>query len=215
VKRIRNVIFDLDGTLVDSSDGVVESVNYSLRQIGAPEQRPEVIKPYIGYSLDKMYPAFTDAPLVELVGHFRIKAAEVMVDCTTGLPGADETLHTLHDAGYNLAIATTKIQQHLQGIIHKFGWADIIAATVGADDVSREKPDPEAIRLALKRLGAGSASSVMVGDTVNDVLAAKGAGLNVIAIASPFEQRDVVIGARPDHFIGSIRDLPDLLKSRM
>lgn len=211
MNRIRNVIFDLDGTLVDSSDGVVESVNYSLRQVGAPEQRPETIKPYIGYSLDKMYPAFTDAPLVELVSHFRIRAAEIMVDLTTSLPGADETLHVLNSAGYRLAIATTKIQQHLQGIISKFGWSEIIAVTVGADDVGREKPDPEAVYLALKRLDADPDSSVMVGDTINDVLAAKAAGLKVIAVASPFEHRDVVLAAGPDHLIGSIRDLPELL----
>lgn len=211
--RISNLIFDLDGTLVDSSAGVIESVNYSLRQVGAPEQQPSVIKPYIGYSLDKMYPAFTDAPLVELVAHFRIRAAEVMVDMTSSLPGADETLHALHSDGCRLAIATTKIQQHLQGIIRKFNWTDIIEATVGADDVSREKPDPEAVYLALKRLEADAGSSVMVGDTINDVLAAKSAGLNVIAIASPFEQREVVMAAGPNHFLGSIRELPGLLKN--
>ncbi len=210
---IGNVIFDLDGTLVDSSDGVVESVNYSLRQVGAPEQRPEAIRPYIGYSLDKMYPAFTAAPLAEVIGHFRMRAAEIMVDSTTCLPGADETLRRLHSDGYKLAIATTKIQQHLQGIIRKFGWSNIIKATVGADDVSREKPDPEAIHLALRRLDADGGSSVMVGDTVNDVLAAKAAGLTAIATASPFEHHDVVVAARPDHFIGSIRELPGLLNS--
>ena len=87
---VKNLIFDLDGTLIDSSDGVVQAVNYSLRQMGEAEQPADVIKKYIGYPLSTMYPDFTDAPMRELYAHFQVKAAETVVSSTIVLPGVEE-----------------------------------------------------------------------------------------------------------------------------
>ncbi len=209
--NIKNLIFDLDGTLIDSSQGLVEAVNYSLRQMRQPEQQPEVIKTFIGYPLEEMYPHFTEAPLEELYAHFRVKAAETIVASTVILPGVAQTLRTLDGRGYRMAIATTKIKANVNGILQKLGWQRLFQATAAGDEVERVKPDPSILRLTLKRLGADPSETIVVGDTINDVLAARRVPMKVVAVASPFEDQKKVIAAGPDFFIKSITELLDLL----
>jgi HAD superfamily hydrolase (TIGR01509 family) len=211
VKAIRNIIFDLDGTLIDSSRGVVAAVNYSLRMMGETEQRPEAIKPFIGYSLEKMYPHFTTAPYGELVRHFRVKAAETVVASAVLLPEVESLLAGLCDRGYRMAIATTKVRAHIDGIIEKFGWQSVFQASVGADDVVRVKPDPAAFRLALDRLRAKPEDSLVVGDTVNDVYAAKAIPLRVAAVVSPYGGSDDLAASLPDFLLDSVGKLTEVL----
>ena len=208
---IKNLIFDLDGTLIDSSPGVVEAVNYSLRQMGQPEQEPEVIKTFIGYPLEKMYPQFTDAPLEELYAHFRAKAAETIVSSTEILPGVTQTLRRLEERGYRMAIATTKIKANVNGILEKLGWQKIFHVATAGDEVEKVKPDPAIFRLTLERLNAESHETMVVGDTVNDVLAARAVPMKVVAVASPYGGRRRVAAVGPDFFIESITELEDLL----
>ena len=208
---IHNLIFDLDGTLIDSSDGVVEAVNYSLQQVGQPQQSPEAIKPFIGYPLETMYPHFTDAPLDKLLEHFRVKAVETIVVSTSPLAGVEEVLSLLQAEGFKMAIATTKIRMHIDGILAKLGWELTFSATVAGDEVSRVKPDPEALELALMRLHARADETLMIGDTINDVLAARAVPMKVVAVASPYGMKNDLVKSEADHHIKSVADLPGLL----
>jgi phosphoglycolate phosphatase len=207
----KHLIFDLDGTLIDSSDGVVEAVNYSLTQMGEKPQPPEVIKPYIGFPLEEMYPNFTDAPYKELYAHFTVRAAETVVASTTALPHVEEVLIRLHKNNLKLAIGTTKIKRHVDGIIAKLGWNDYFDVLVGGDEAVRFKPDPAVFQIALKRLNAAPVDTMVVGDTINDVLAAKAVPMAVTAVASPYGNSDSLVASQPDHFIQDIRELPELL----
>lgn len=208
-----SIIFDLDGTLIDSSDGVVEAVNYSLRKVGSPEQPAEVIKPYIGFPLSTMYPRFSKIPVDELYRHFKDKAASSVVEATQPLPGAEDVLELLYQRGLKLAIGTTKIIRHVDEIITKLGWGKYFAALVGGDQVARVKPEPDAFHLALERMGSKADATVVVGDTINDVLAARKVPLKVIAVSSPYGGRNDLIASRPDLFVESITDIPELIKT--
>ncbi len=205
------VILDLDGTLIDSSPGVVEAVNYSLCQMGEPPQPPDAIKAFIGFPLSQMYSNFTAAPVAELYRHFRVKAEKAVVASTTALPGAEETLRRLKEDGYRLAIATTKVRCNVDGILGKLGWRDYFDTTVTGDEVPRVKPDPAAFRLALRQMSMKAFEALAVGDTINDVLAAQAVPMRVIALASPYGGREKVLAAAPDSFIESIAELPGLL----
>ncbi len=211
MSKIRNIIFDLDGTLIDSSDGVVEAVNYSLAKMGEPAQPPEVIKPYIGFPLSTMYPNFTDAPLKELYQHFQVKAAETVVSSTVVLPGVLEILDQLEKQSFNLAIASTKIRPHIKGIINKFQWQNIFKIYSGGDEVKRVKPDPSIFRMTLERMNADIEDSIIVGDTINDVLAAQAVPMTVVAVKSPYGESDELQQTKPDYYIDSISKLPGLL----
>ena len=213
MKHRGNIIFDLDGTLIDSSDGVVAAVNYSLRMMNQPAQPPEIIKAFIGYPLSQMYTHFTDIPMEELYHHFQNKAKETIVASTTVLPGVSEILRRLYDEGYHLAIASTKIRPHIEGIMEKFEWTSLFSAYAGGNEVSRVKPDPEIFRLTLQRLSATPGESIVLGDTINDILAAKAVPITVVAVASPYGGKEKVQQAKPDYFIENISELPNLLTS--
>lgn len=211
MSHIKNIIFDLDGTLIDSSDGVVEAVNYSLKMMNEPIQPSGKIKTFIGYPLSEMYPHFSKKPVKELYKHFQVKAAETVVSSTVMLPNVEIVLTTLSDNNYRFAIATTKIKKHVEGIIEKFGWQKIFHSYAGGDEVNNVKPAPDIFKLILERMDAEIEETVVVGDTENDIIAAQTLSLPTIGVKSPYDNSDKVKSLKPDYFIDSIKELPETL----
>jgi len=204
--NIRNIIFDLDGTLIDSSAGVIESTNYALTESGQPARSPEEIKRFIGHPLEEMFGSFTDAPMEKLIEKFHEKARQTMVNSAKALPGTEEVVKLLYQARYHLAVATTKYLIHTKGIIAKMGWSRYFEATASGDEVPHVKPAPDLVLLAMDRLGASPETTIMIGDTVNDIEAARGAGIPVIAIRSPFGD-DQLRDHRPNLLLPRFSDL--------
>lgn len=213
MKKIRYLIFDLDGTLIDSSEGIVDAVNYSLRMMAQPEQPSERIKKYIGYPLSQMYADFTDIPSSELYRHFRVRANRSVVESSELLPGVEATLKRLQQQGYKMAIATTKVRCNLDAIIAMFDWDQLFDVTLGGDEVPRIKPEPDIFRMAIEQLGAGPDEALVIGDTTNDILAAQAVPMPVVAVKSPYESPAKVLALTPDHFMESITQLPELLRN--
>ena len=207
----KNLIFDLDGTLIDSSDGVVEAVNYSLKQMGEPPQSPEAIKPFIGYPLEEMYPHLTDASIDDLLVHFQIRAAQTVISSSRVLPGVEDTIRELRSRGYRMAIATTKIKLHVTGILEKFDLLQFFETTACGDEVERVKPDPAILHLVLRRMNVRASETMMIGDTINDVLAAKAVPMTVTAVVSLYGGRQKLQASQPDHFIERLTDLSGIL----
>ncbi|MBK7143549.1 MAG: HAD-IA family hydrolase [bacterium] len=205
---IRSLIFDLDGTLIDSSDGVVDAVNFAFRQMGLPEHSADVIKPYIGYPLMEMYADLTDAPAGQFYHHFQTRAITSVVDSSVILPEVSDALTELRARGFHMAIATTKIRVHVDAIVQKFGWSDIFDASVAGNEVREVKPNAEAIHLAMQRLNAIASSTLVIGDTENDILAAQGVPTRVVAVKSPYGGDEKLTRLKPDFFI---QRLPELL----
>ncbi len=208
---IKNLIFDLDGTLIDSSDCVVDAVNYSLRQMGQAEQPTAAIKRYIGFSLETMYQAFTEAPIAELCRHFQVRVAETVEANTIVLEGAELVLQELQERGYRMAIATTKIKRNVRVIVDKFGWERFFDAAAAGDEVAHVKPDPAVLLLALNRLKARAEETLVVGDTVNDILAARAVPMKVAAVSSPYRDSREIRMLEPDYYIESISRLTGIL----
>lgn len=212
MRQIHNIIFDLDGTLIDSSEGVVEAVNYSLTQVGEPVQSPEIIKSYIGFPLSTMYPNFTNQPLDVLYSHFQDKAKDTVVQSTVMLPGVQDMLDNLATVGYTLAIASTKIRKHITGVIEKLQWEKYFHSYCGGDEVKIVKPAPDIFKLAMERLQSNTSNSIVVGDTINDIHAAQAISLPVIAVHSPYGNKKEVEESKPDYIIDSIHQLAPLLQ---
>lgn len=188
---VRNIIFDLDGTLIDSSPGVIEATNYALTRLGQKTRSAAEIIPFIGHPLEEMFAAFCAAPIAVLSAAFQERAVTAVVGSARALPGVIALLPRFHAAGYRLAIATTKYAVHTEGIVKKLGWTAYFSALASGDEVAHVKPAPDIIELALRRLGAKRTETVVVGDTVNDIMAARSAGVMVIAIKSPFGNGDL------------------------
>jgi HAD superfamily hydrolase (TIGR01509 family) len=207
----KNIIFDLDGTLIDSSDGVVEAVNYSLSEMGDQIRSPEEIKKFIGYPLSQMYPLFSNNPIKELYAHFQEKAKSTIVSTTTSLPGVESVLEYLINEKYNLSIASTKIRIHIDGIIEKLNWNKYFVIWCGGNEVTKVKPDPEIFLLTLEKMNANKDDTIVVGDTINDIYAAQKCGLKVIAVSSPYGGDRILKDAKPDYFIESFEQLIEIV----
>jgi len=205
--NIRHIIFDLDGVLIDSSEGVIAATNFALESMNEAPRRPDEIRSFIGYPLDKMFGAFSDGSYTEFWKLFQQRAKETVVDSTHSLDGADEVLHELSRRGYILGLGTTKISPHIKKILHKMNWTDLFTATLGSDQVSRVKPDPEVFDRVRSLIGGHPDNTVVVGDTVNDIYAARGASLRSIGVKSPFGGLDRLEESHPDLLIEHIKEL--------
>jgi HAD superfamily hydrolase (TIGR01509 family) len=211
--KTTHIIFDLDGTLIDSSHGVIEAVNYAFTCLGGKPPSHEIIKASIGYPLEQLFRETTDLPVAELYRHFQIRAADSVVDAAVALEGVGETLEKLKQRGYTMAIATTKIRIHLDRIERKLGWQGMFSAKVGANDVRNVKPSPEAFLLAMELMQTTPAVSLVVGDTVNDIAAAQAIPVRVVAVESPYGGMARVRALRPDHVIAGLPDLLQILEN--
>ncbi len=207
----KTIIFDLDGTLIDSSDGIVEAFNYAMTQNGLKSQpRDEIVK-LIGFPLDYMFGQYTNSNSESLKIHFQTRAVQVVVNSTNPLDGADETVVSLFDSGYKLGIATTKIRSHINGILNKLGWEKYFCKVLGGDEVTMVKPDPEMFSSLMALMKADPVNTVIIGDTVNDILPAKQLSVRSVAVKSPYGDSKEVMSLNPDFFIEEIAHLPQIL----
>ncbi|HVP06341.1 MAG TPA: HAD-IA family hydrolase, partial [Candidatus Acidoferrum sp.] len=187
------------------------AVNYALVQMKQRPQPSERIKQYIGFPLERAFHDFTDVPYAELYRHFQVKAASTVVSSSRLLDGVAPTLAELKARGYRMSIATTKIKAHVDGIIAKFGWQNVFELAVGGNEVPRVKPDPAQFAYVIEKLGAKAKETLVVGDTVNDVLAAKGVPVPVAAVSSPYGGTKDTLALNPDYAIDSLPELVALL----
>ena len=199
--RINTLLFDLDGTLIDSSEGVIGCFYYVFDRIGVPRPDPAALKATIGYPLEEAFSRFTDHDPGRCCELFQIRAREILVDSAVLLDGVRETLCHLGGHGYVLGVATTERSEHVAGILERLGVAQLFTAWSGSDEVQRVKPDPEILSLTLRKLGRPADCAAYVGDTPLDILAARSAGLLSIAVLGGTGSAEELKAAGPDALI--------------
>ncbi|MCP4704595.1 MAG: HAD-IA family hydrolase [candidate division Zixibacteria bacterium] len=211
-KHRKNLIFDLDGTLIDSSEGVVISTNYALQSMGETIRTPDEIKKFIGFPLEEMFNSFSNKSYHKFWKYFQEKAEEAVAGSTVPIEQAGEVLKELYNRGYRIGIGTTKIRIHIRKILAKLNWDKYIIGYIGADDVTNVKPAPDAFIKTMELLDADSSNSVVIGDTINDIIAAKSAGIPTIAVKSIFGGDGELKESDPDRLIDNLEELLDIFK---
>lgn len=211
-KNISALIFDLDGTLIDSSEAIVECFEFALRQTGHSPGDPQLIRRNIGTSLERMFSLFTNGDTTQLVRLYRERYGQVFLEKTYLLPGVMETLDTLSERGYRLGVATTKPRYFAEPILENLGIRRFFGTVAGGEEVARLKPAPDLLQLALSRLGAPGDETFYVGDHPVDVEAARSAGLDVICVATGFWTREELEKQNPAAVISNLSELPALLR---
>ncbi|MFO7639082.1 MAG: HAD-IA family hydrolase [bacterium] len=210
--RFDGVLFDLDGTLVDSARDLLNSVRFALAQVD-PREPPdedtilmevgkplEVILRELGYPHDE-----ADARL--FADSYRRHFAEHCTDSSKPFPYVPEVLGMLREAGAKLAVVTTKHQQQAEMTVERLGLADRFEHIRGWAEGRRHKPDPEPFLAAAAALGVEPKRALIVGDTEQDILAARAAGITSVAVSWGFRPLLMLKSLRPDFIISRPTDL--------
>jgi HAD superfamily hydrolase (TIGR01509 family) len=184
----RPVIFDIDGTLVDSNDAHAHAWVDSLAEAGH-DVTFERVRPLIGMGGDKVLPELVgmdqDSPEGKRLAKRRGEIfRERYFPAVQGLPGAQELVSHLASQGHPLAVASSARKEELQGLLRCAGVDRLIALRTSSSDAGQSKPDPDVIQAALENLGCAASEAVMVGDTPYDIQAARRAGVEAIAFRS-------------------------------
>ena len=176
---VRALIFDLDGTLIDSKNDLIASVNAMLRELGRPELAPETISGYIGHGAPQLVARALGEDCAEeerqrALEFFLAYYEQHKMDTTRPYPGVAETLAELEDM--RMAVLTNKPVRISMRILGEMGLAKYLRAIYGGNSFPTKKPDPLGARTILQELGAAPKEALMVGDSEVDVQTARNAG---------------------------------------
>jgi phosphoglycolate phosphatase len=209
----RAVLFDLDGTLVDSYPAITASVNHVRAARGLPPLPVEEVRPHVGrgpnYLLEHTVPG-TD--LEADFARYRAHHPSVIEAGTRLLPGAVDTLTALKQSGKLLAICSNKPLPFTARLLHVLDLAGLMDAALGPEDVPRPKPAPDMLVAALARLGVSPAEALYVGDMAVDVQTARGAGVTVWVVPTGSDDLETLRAARPDRILRDLAEIPPLLR---
>jgi phosphoglycolate phosphatase len=208
--RPKALLFDFDGTIVDTAQAICESFNQVLRNHSLPEFEHNRIRSLIGRPLIEMFrlAGFDgDSRRFEaLVDEYRGYFLPVSLSFCRPLPGAAQVLARAKRNAM-VAIVTSRKTDGAMHILTGLGLSSHVDLVVGIDDVVTPKPAAEPVRLALRRLGVSSEHAVMIGDTPDDVLAAKNAGVMSIGVLTGAHEQAALQDAGADCVL---RDLTQL-----
>jgi len=228
-RRARAFIFDLDGTLIDSGLDIALAANFTRVHFGQPELPLKIVKSYVGDGVAVLLQRtlghdiysgqtglaglpVTDTMLSDGLAVFADHYGRHLLDNTRLYPGVLEMLARykrlpLHVATNKPSIFTNAILKglHLNGAFRK---------VVGGDEPSARKPDPAHLVMALEGLSINPAEVVVVGDSPNDIQAARGLGAISVGCTYGLVSPGIVKSANPDHIIDDIQDLNGLFPSR-
>lgn len=213
--RYNTIIFDFDYTLVDSSHGVEECVNYSLKKLGEPPQPYDVISKTIGLSLPETYRKLTnhdaDTEIEQFSKFFVERADQVMAKRTIIFDGIADLLEMLVSNGLTLAICSTKFRYRIKEILQRQGLLLFFKAIVGAEDVDHHKPNPVGILKTIERLQCSPDKCLYVGDSLVDAEAAKRAHIHFVAVLSGTTRAEEFASHHNYAVIDTANDLPSIL----
>jgi phosphoglycolate phosphatase len=209
------VVFDLDGTLVDTAPDLVATLNAVLARDGLPPVDYDAARNFVGGGARLMVErgfsaAGRNLPADALDGYTRDfieHYAGHIADSSAPFPGVEAALDTLADGGYRFAVCTNKVEKLSLLLLDALGLSKRFSAICGADTFGVIKPDPEILHRTIARAGAAGDGAVMVGDSITDIATARAANIPVIAVDFGYTDTPVVALA-PDRIISRFADLP-------
>jgi phosphoglycolate phosphatase len=207
--RYRAVLFDLDGTLVDSYAALADAVNFARRQHGHSDLPEGRIRGFVGDGLDKLLQrAFeTDAVPRGAVDAFERRYDEICCTASRVLDDVHDTLARLHALGLAMAVCTNKPTGFSTKILDYLKLAPFFRAIVGPDAAGARKPDARHVLHALGATHCAAGDALFVGDMPIDVRAARNSGIRVAVVTTGSSTVEELRDARPDHILERFSDL--------
>jgi pyrophosphatase PpaX len=210
--RFPVVLFDLDGTVIDSGAIILASMRHATKEVlGVEVPDEELMAAVGGPGLEAQMQALAPGRVEELVTVYRAHN-EPLHDELVCCAGMDDVLVRLKDEGRRLGIVTAKRRATVELAFARIPIAHLFETVVGGDETARHKPDPEPLLLALDRLGARPEEAAYVGDAPFDIAAAKAAGLFSIGVTwGGIHARELLQSEHPDTLVDTPEQLHDVL----
>jgi HAD superfamily hydrolase (TIGR01509 family) len=209
--RIEAVLFDIDGTLIDSNEQHVIAWALAFQAAGHPREADD-IRRQIGKGGDLLVPALlpdvTDRVAKEIADQQGALFKSLYLDHVRPFDGAIDLIARVHDGGRKIVLASSAKRAELERYVDRLGIGDKLAATTSIDDVDASKPEPDIFRAALEKIGVAPDRAIVIGDTIYDIEAAARAGIVAIGLTSgPFGAKAL----RDAGAIAIFADVADLL----
>jgi phosphoglycolate phosphatase len=193
---LQHIIFDLDGTLIDSAPDLVAAINAMLQELQLPSTTPEQVKLWIGNGATKLVeralahtPATTHNSSLEVaLDIFYRHYQRLLGQFSTLYPGVEQGLQQLYEAGLTLSLCTNKPNQFTLPLLEQFALTPYFQHLVCGDSLKHKKPHPEPLLWLCRESGIAVKNTLMVGDSMNDVQAAKAANMAVVCVSYGYSQ---------------------------
>ena len=213
---ITTVIFDMDGTVLNTLDDLAASVNYVLTRFGLPVHNAEDYRQYFGsgirYALQCAVPDGTGEETIDqMLPVFREHYNAHCLDKTRPYEGIPELMKSLREHGYRLAIVSNKIDSAVKELNARF-FSDFVDVAIGEREGTRRKPAPDTVIQALAELKSVKDEAVYVGDSEVDIQTASNAGLPCITVLWGFRDKEYLKEQGATVFANTPEDVFDLLK---
>jgi phosphoglycolate phosphatase len=216
------VLFDLDGTLLDTVGDIALALNRVLSDYGLTSLPVEDVRRMIGRgapmlieralaALGRTVDAATQTAMVERFFHYYGELEELNEDDARPFPGAAEAIRAVHRAGLRTAVVTNKQHRFADALLRRRALSEWVDAVIGGDTCARRKPDPEPLLFACESLKVPASAALMVGDSINDVQAARAAGIPVVCVSYGYNEGRDPRTLDCDALLDTLADLPGLL----
>jgi len=222
MSSVRTVVFDLDGTLVDTAPDLITALNFVLDREGMPPIPLKSARTMIGAGARRMIErgleaegrVASPADISRLTSDFIDYYAAHIAVASRPFDGLEAALDDLAARGYQFAVCTNKLEWLSKKLLDELGLTPRFAAICGADTFGVSKPDPVILQQTVARAGGRLASAVMVGDAGPDVGVARRANIPVIGVEFGYTEVPIA-DLKPDLLIGHMRDLPAAVERLM
>ncbi|GAM63749.1 phosphoglycolate phosphatase [Vibrio ishigakensis] len=219
---VKFIAFDLDGTLVDSVPDLTVAVDKAMRSMGRDGVSEEKVREWVGNGADNLVaralsqsyhidPSISDELKLQARAEFDHFYAECDHDQSHLYPTVKNTLEQLFAEGYQLAIVTNKPGQFVPDILEQHQIAHLFVEVVGGDALPKRKPDPMPLEYLMDKYGMARNQMILVGDSKNDVLAAKNAGIGSVALPYGYNHGEPIEDSNPDFLIQQLSGLHEVL----
>jgi pyrophosphatase PpaX len=209
--KITTILFDLDGTLIDTNELIISSFLHTLEHYYPSQYKREDVLPFLGPTLKETFEKMDESKVDEMIATYRKYNLEKHDSIVTDFPTVLETIITLKEKGYKIGIVTTKIMDVVQKGLKVTKLDPYFDVIVALDHVEKAKPDPEPIFNALAQLGSTPEETIMVGDNYHDILAGKNAGTKTAGVAWSIKGREYLEQYHPDYMFDEMSDLLRIL----
>jgi 2-phosphoglycolate phosphatase len=213
-RKVSGIVFDLDGTLVDSRRDIAESANHALERAGLARLPHDELESYVGDGAPLLMARAArldvkDPKVALMVADFLDFYAANPIANTDLMPGALFALDTL--APYTLGVCTNKPRRTSVAVLAGLKLEQRFAGVVAGDDLPQRKPDPAPVHETARRMGVATSEVVMVGDGPQDVLSGRAAGAYTVGVRGGIQAYDRLQAAAPDVIIDTLAELPEIV----